>query len=185
MRREYDANLRHELLENCFSYFVKTGLEKVTIKELSENTGISSGSLYYWFEDKDKILLESTKYGLNLVVDELFAYAVSHLDNIQRLLSEFPEKILWYKDELRFIYQVTTSKQYGEEMRHLNSELKYTFNKYTVKLAEYLNCNFDLLYPYVNLVISSILDYVVWEDVDKIRLELNCIYKSIKSIADV
>lgn len=185
MQREYIGNMKQEILEGCFSYFVKVGLEKVTIKELSENTGISSGSIYYWFGNKDGILIESTKYGLKNIIEELFAYVISHLDNIQKLLNDFPKKILWYKDELRFIYQVTTSKQYGEEMRQFNNEQKYLFNKYTSKLTDYLKCSFNALNPYVNLVISSILDYVVWEDADKIRFELNCVYKSIKNVIDI
>ena len=65
---------RDSILKACFYCLVKTGLEKTSMRDLCEASDTFSSSLYYMFENKDKIVLNATEYGLNIVVNSLFEY---------------------------------------------------------------------------------------------------------------
>lgn len=177
MRRPFERDIKKEILGKCFGYLTQKGLENASIKNLCEETGISSGSIYYWFKDKDETILDSAEYGLTVVTNELFNYVFSHIDDVGKVLKSFPEKLMEYKKELRFIYQITTSNQYGERMRLIADKLDSVYIAYAEKLSKTLNCDFEKLLPLVYLFISATLDYVVWEDKTKMEEELHAIHE--------
>ena len=176
MRKPFERDIKKEILGKCFGYLARKGLEKASIKNLCEETGISSGSIYYWFKDKDEAVLDSAEYGLTAVTNELFDYVFSHIDDVGYVLKTFTQKLMEYKKELRFIYQVTTSNQYGERMRTIADKLDSVYITYAEKLSKSLNCDSEKLLPIVYLFISATLDYVVWEDKAKMEHELQAIY---------
>ena len=175
---EKDAK-RDNILRSCFECLVKTGLEKTSMRDLSVASGAFSSSLYYMFKNKDDIVLNSTEYGLNIVVNSLFEYAFSHISNMKEFLNKFPSKVEEFKAELRFIYQVVSSPRYGDRMRQMTEKLYERYDEYTDILAEYLGCSYNMLRPFVRLAIAAVLDYVIWGEQDKMQMEMNCIYDSI------
>lgn len=183
MRKPYERDIKNEILGRCFQYLVDKGLEKASIKNLCEETGISSGSIYYWFKDKDEAVFDSTVYGLNIVTDKLFDYVFYHIEDVGKVVNDFPDKLMEYKKELRFIYQVATSNQYGKRMRNIADKLDYTYDAYARKLADRLSCEYEVLQPFVYLFVSATLDYVVWEDKRKIDVEMNAIYTALKMLS--
>lgn len=183
MRKPYERDIKNEILGRCFQYLVDKGLEKASIKNLCEETGISSGSIYYWFKDKDEAVLDSAEYGLNVVTDKLFNYVFSHIEDIKEVINSFPDKLMEYKKELRFIYQVTTSNQYGDRMRLIADKLDFTYDAYAMKLSERLGCEYEVLQSFVYLFISATLDYIVWEDKGKVSREMNAIYNALKLLS--
>lgn len=178
-------NKRDGILKACFYCLVKTGLEKTSMRDFSEASGAFSSSLYYMFKNKDDIVLNATEYGLNIVVNSLFEYAFTHINNMKEFLNDFPLKVEEYKDELRFIYQVVASPQYGDEMRLLTNKLSSRYDEYTDILSEYLGCSYEKLRPFVRLAIAAVLDFVIWGDADKMQMEMNCIYESILKCVEV
>lgn len=110
------------------------------------------------FKNKDDIVLNATEYGLNIVVNSLFEYAFTHINNMKEFLNDFPAKVEEYKEELRFIYQVVASPQYGDEMRFLTNKLSSGYDEYTDILSEYLGCSYEKLRPFVRLAIAVVLD---------------------------
>lgn len=53
VRKPYERDIQKEILGKCFEYLVQKGLEHASVKNLCEETGISSGSIYYWFKDRN------------------------------------------------------------------------------------------------------------------------------------
>ena len=182
MREPYERDIKKEILEKCFDYLVRKGLAEASIKNLCEETGISSGSIYYWFNNKDEVILDTTEYGLTVVTNKLFDYAFGHIADIREVIQTFPDELMKYKNELRFIYQVTTSSQYGYAMRKMVDKLDITYDAYAKKLSSYMEYNYETLRPFVYLFISAAFDYIVWEDEKKIAMELNTIYKAITAL---
>lgn len=183
MRKPHERDIRKEILGQCFNYLVGKGLENASVKNLCEETGISSGSIYYWFKNKEELVLDSTEYGLHEVTNMLFDYVFAHIDDIKEVISSFPDKLMVYKRELRFIYQVTTSNKYGDRMRSVADKLDRVYITYAQKLSESLNCNFNELLPIVYLFISATLDYIVWEDRAKVKCEMQSIYSALKNVS--
>ena len=49
---------REEMLEKCFHFFSRKGFSKVTMREIADEIGISTGTLYHYFSAKENILGE-------------------------------------------------------------------------------------------------------------------------------
>ncbi|MEI6608217.1 MAG: TetR/AcrR family transcriptional regulator [Deltaproteobacteria bacterium] len=49
---------REEMLEKCFHFFSRKGFSKVTMREIADEIGISTGTLYHYFSTKENILGE-------------------------------------------------------------------------------------------------------------------------------
>lgn len=178
-------NKRNGILKACFYCLVKTGLEKMSMRDLSKATGAFSSSLYYMFKNKDDIILNATEYGLNIVVNSLFEYAFTHINNMKEFLNDFPAKVEEYKEELRFIYQVVASPQYGDEMRLLTNKLSSGYDEYADILSEYLGGSYEQLRPFVRLAIAVVVDFVIWGDAAGMQMKMNCIYESILKCVEV
>lgn len=59
--REFNKDV---VLAKCFECLTMKGIEATAIKDFSEATGMAASSIYYWFEDKDEIVLDAVKWGL-------------------------------------------------------------------------------------------------------------------------
>ena len=98
------------------------------------------------------------------------------MGNLRTLFDECLDEIAKYKDELRFIYQMAASPVYGNELRAKGADLNVIYDKYAHKLASAMRCNERALRPLVYLFVSTVLDYVIWDEREKTQLQLECIY---------
>ena len=167
------------VLEKCFECLMETGIEGASIKEFSSATGMTASSLYYWFEDKDEILLDSTEYGLKKVLEKLFNYAEKHIDNIEELCEGFPVLIEEQSAALRFVLQVAASPKYGERAVSISDKLLGLYDNYAMKLSEHLNVPFEKIRILVDLVVSAVIDAVIWKEWNKFSKELKYIFKDL------
>ena len=178
----YQTTDKSELSERVFPYLVKLGLENISIRELCKGTGIAQGSLYYWFNDKTNIVCETTEWGLKKVTDEIFDYVFASLDDLRSFFSNCIDEISKYKKELCFVYQLAASPVYGEKMRADGKELNFIYDKYIRRLSERLNCDEQTLRPLVYLFISAVLNYVIWDEREKVQTQLEFIYSALPDI---
>ena len=167
---------KRELLKRVFPFLVSRGLENVTIREMCKATGLVQGTLYYWFGDKTSIVCESTEYGLKTVTDKIFRYVFASLNDMPGFFSNCLDEVGKYKNELRFVYQMAASPVYGAKIRRAGKDLNFTYDKYTKKLSELLECDEQMLKPLVYLFISAVLDYVIWDEREKSQQQLDFIY---------
>ena len=178
---ERDVN-KNNILKSCFYCLMANGLENTSIKNFCEATGMTASSIYYWFKDKDEIVIDATKFGLNLVADCIFDHVFDTIKNngVEKLIKGLPTFVDEYKSELRLVYQVVTSPQYGEYMRDSAVVLDLRYDKCAKLIADALDVDFENLRPIVSIVTSTVLDYAVWNDDEKIRDELGFVIKLLK-----
>lgn len=170
------------ILDSTFNYFVKTGLENVRMRQLSKDARIALGSIYYWFDGKDNLIYEVTEYGLKKVVDQIFSYVFSNMKNLRKFFDECLSEIDKYKDQLRFIHQMSASPVYGGKIRSKGQDLNLIYDKYVNMLAEMLRCSTQELKPLVYLFISTVIDYVMWDDKEIAQMQLESIYSGLSEI---
>lgn len=171
-----------EVLDKVFSFLVRQGLENASIREICKGTGIAQGSLYYWFDDKTTIICEATEYGLKKITDKIFEYVFSSIDDLPNFFATCLDGISQYKEELRFIYQMVASPKYGDKLREDGKYFKLMYDKYAIKLAEHLNYDIQKVKPIVYLLVSSILDYAVWDDKENSQQEIDFIYSVLPKV---
>lgn len=144
MRNPAEREIKKDIvLQQCFECLTEKGIESITIKDFSAATGMAMSSIYYWFEDKDEIVLDAVKRGLRKSIDEIFDFAFKNIVNLEKVCDGILGIAQNRKNEFRLIFQITTSPRYGESVREFSSKLEYEYKRYTETLAEKLNMNFD------------------------------------------
>lgn len=176
MREQVVRDIKEEFLGTSFRYLVEHGLENTSVRDLCKAIGISTGSLYYWFDNKDDLYINSARYGLEKVASSIFEYSFKELYDLKHFFDNVLDEIIKYKPELHLIYQVATSPVYGMRMRAKADDLNVTYNKLIKHVAKLLGCSPESITPIVFMFISIILDYVVWEDYTTTKMQLDYLY---------
>lgn len=165
------------VLKKCFDCIVEMGIENASIRAFSDATGMTASSLYYWFKDKDEIVLNATAYGVREIVDKLFDYAMKNLENVEKMCTELPTIVQKYEKVLKAVFQIATSPQYGKEIISVTTGFEGLYDIYALKLSEQLNKPYDDVRALVNLFISAIVDCTVWSEWDKLKKEMEFILR--------
>ncbi len=173
MKERQIKNLEKDLLHPLFCHFVKNGLENISIREICKNVDISSGSLYYWFKGKDEIIYATINYGLIESVKKLFKFANAEIANPKGFFEGILDEVDKCKEEFRFIFQATTSPRFGPEIRKNALTYKTEYEKCCRNFSEILKCNINYIRHIVYLLVSIIVDYVVWDDYEVSKMQLS------------
>lgn len=176
MREQVVKDVEKEFLKPSFEYLVENGLENTSVRDLCKAMDISYGSIYYWFEGKDDIYISVVKYGIGKVAEKLFSFAFETMHNPKLFFDTFLDEIDKYKLELRLVFQVTTSPVYGERMREKAEGFKDVYENYIQKLSVIADCDPEFLAPIIYLLISVLVDYVVWDDRDASEMQIKSLY---------
>ncbi len=179
MREQNAKDVEKEFLEPSFRYLVRNGLENTSVRDLCRVMEISYGSLYYWFEGKDDIYISVARYGISKVSSMLFKALFDKIHDPKLFFDTFLDDVERYKLELRLIFQMTTSPVYGERIRQKAVDFKAVYEEYTVRLAEISQSSVEELEPIIYMLISILVDYVVWEDRAASEMQLKFLYKSL------
>ena len=184
MREQAVKDVEKEFLEPSFKYLVKNGLENTSVRDLCKEMNISYGSLYYWFDGKDDIYISVVKYGTGKVAAKLFEMAFDKMQNPKLFFDTFLEEVEKYKLELRLVFQFATSPVYGARMRERADGFKEVYEKYIQKLANIIGCTPDQIEPVIYMLISVLVDYVVWEDYEVSKMQLRFLYEIVNNITN-
>ena len=176
-------DIKTEFLSASFGYFAENGLENMSIRNLCKATGISIGSVYYWFEGKEDLIASTAEYGLRVVLDKLLSHAVNSVNDIDGFFDGFINGVDKYADRIKFISQVVASPLYGEKLRNKVPEHRRMYDRYAEILAETLDCSVEDMKAVVYLMASIVLDYSVWSNRDTISVQLDFMRDTIKKLS--
>lgn len=169
-----------EILEKCFDYLCDYGLEQVSIRKLCERTGMGAGSVYYWFKNKDEVILDATEYGINHLIDELMDFAFKHIDDISILCEEFPKMIEQKIDKLKLIIRLATSPIYSDSLNLYSKTFTYKYDVYAQKLSQRINLPYNTIRLLIDNFVSITIDCIIWEDWIKYKRQVEYILEGIK-----
>ena len=170
---------KEDILGKCLECLVEKGLEGATIKELSESTGMTASSLYYWFSDKEEIVLDVVEYGVKVILEDLFEYVSKPTHDINEVCRNFPEVIQKHNSSLRAVFQVASSPKYGQQIIELSGKIIKKYSSYADELSNRYRISPEKLCKTVDMLISVVTGCIVWQDWDKLPEMLNCIFKHI------
>ena len=164
---------RVDVLKSAFECLMENGLEKTSTRLLSEYTGLKSSSLYYWFKDKDDLIVEATEFGLSVIVEKSLKLAMQYIDDMEMFFKEFILAFKEYTKASKLIIHVASSPTYGQRLVGENGKFEKLYYDFTIKLAETLGVEYAQLRPIVNLFIATINDCAIWEQWDKFENQVN------------
>ena len=114
-------------------------------------------------------------------LNELFTMAFQRMSKLEYFFETFLDEVDKYKKEFRLVFQVTSSPIYGERMRNKAEEFKFMYEKYISMLSEMLGCDIEVMTSFVYMIMALLVDYVMWEDLPTSKMQLESLYKLMKS----
>lgn len=177
MRNQVVKDVEKEFLEPSFQYLVKHGLENTSVRDLCKAMNISYGSLYYWFEGKNDIYISVVKYGVGRVADNLFKFAFESMHDPKLFFDTFLDEVNKYRRELSLVFQFATSPKYGDAIRTKAEDFKDGYDKYIIELAGITGNTAEDMAAIIYMLISILVDFVVWNDVAASTMQMKFLYK--------
>lgn len=159
-----DSYKRDSIIEAAYGLFVRKGLEKTSIRDITNVLDININTLYYYFRTKAEIVICCVEYGLNRISNELFNFASSGNLDDEKFLLQILTKSLSYKEELCWCYQVITSPNYNWLMQDIVLSVRKKYERKIDGLAQKNKCNTNDFKLLMDLSILIIKDYAITED---------------------
>lgn len=169
---------RNKIIKNGFILLCENGYFNTTTNDIAKYTGVSTGIIYQYFNDKKEIFIEGIKnYSDNIMfpILELLEQNKIHFNNMKKLLNNMLDI---------FIEKHTLSKKAHEEMialSHLDEDIAKIFHEKeittTKKIVEVLTKNNIIRenqFEKVHIIIGIVENYcheVVYHRHTKINYE--------------
>lgn len=182
MRNQVVKDVEKEFLEPSFQYLVKNGLENTSVRDLCKAMDISYGSIYYWFDGKDDIYTSVVEYGVGKAAEKLFKAAFEKMNDSELFFSTFLNDVDECTEDLRLVFQFATSIDYGKIVQKKSEEFKDVYQKYIEDLSELTGIECEDMAPIIYLLISIVVDYVVWQDREASDMQMKFLYKVISKL---
>lgn len=175
---------RTAFLETCFDTFCENGLENTSLKMLADACGVTNGSLLYYFESKDNLVIEATAHCMAKVEDDFMAQAPTSFADIERFLREMPYLTAkLHGAKYRFMYQVYASPKYREYGKEFFKGVNIRYHNYAELLSGKLGMPTDFIQGMTYLFVRACVHYALFEDEAYLQLQLNAIRASLRAIA--
>ena len=118
MAKQTDDGKRDLILESAFEVFGELGFESTTIKHIAREAGISAGSIYNYFRDKEDLFISTVERGWNRFLDELRITVSSPRSYYEKFIS----LIDFGMDLLKKAYPLLRGMLFGSNQRDLLHE---------------------------------------------------------------
>lgn len=179
---EEKAQKKEQMLRDCFSIFVKQGLENTSISDLAKHCHTYKAALYNYFKSKDEIVIEGAKMYMTDLDEILQKEILNPKGSLEEALSSGFEILRKETNNLRYIYQVVSSPKYGMESREALSGIYMKYLDYSKVFAEIYGVEHDKFRPYFLLFVATIHDFCLWGNEKFSKEKLMFIYNGIKKL---
>ena len=172
---------RTAFLETCFDTFCENGLENTSLKMLADACGVTNGSLLYYFESKDNLVIEATAHCMAKVEDDFMAQAPTSFADIERFLREMPYLTAkLHGAKYRFMYQVYASPKYRKYGREFFKGVNVRYHRYAELLSGKLGMPADFIQGMIYVFVRACVHYALFEDEEYLKLQMDAIRTSLR-----
>ncbi len=175
-------NKRIEYLNKCFDVLCQNGLENTSLIMMAKACDVTNGTLLYYFENKDNIIIEATEYCMSKVEDDFMQRAPKDFNDIERFLKEMPYiTSKMHGDKYRLMYQVYSSPKYKEHGKRFFEGVNIRYNRYAKLLSAKLKMPIDYIQGMIYIFVRACVHFALFEDEEYLLLQLNAIRTSLKA----
>lgn len=134
---ELTEKRRSQIIEAAMKVFSEKGLEKARVDDIVEESGLSKGSVYWYFKSKDEIIqaafdqfFDFDQQGLKMLVDQpgttrerLLAYSLILVQNVAQIYSLLPLAYQFYAAATRQSLMQDSFQRYYKAYSDLLSQM--------------------------------------------------------------
>lgn len=173
------------LMEKCYDCFAENGLCSVGIRQLGKYCGVSSATLYSYFDNLDDLIVQSTEYCMSKVEDDFMALAPKTIEETLRYIDEIP---YWTAErhgkKYRLMYQVYTHPKYCEAGKAFFEGVSYRYTEYAKLLEGRLGIPYQTITPLIFILIRACVHFALFEDEFYLKAQLGVLKRMLLTYTD-
>jgi AcrR family transcriptional regulator len=150
---------RKELLSKCLNLIAEKGYNAITMRQLAQGLGVSTGTLYHYFPSKENLFEQLVEYISYQDTSDTTIAEVSHPDTIAGRLSEIFDYIAQQEDY--FLHQslmlIDFSRQRSREEINNYQALRHAGERYEQALMQVLG----IQDPTLMMLLMSVFDGII------------------------
>lgn len=171
---------KRNIMVKCFDCYAEYGLGSVGIKGLAKACGISSGSLYFYFDNLDDLIIQSAEYCMSRVEEDFMAKAPADLSDLWSFIEEIP---YWTAREhgkkYRLMYQIYTHPKYIEYGKKFFEGVDKRYTEYAKQLEGKLGIPYQKLTGLIYILVRAGVHYAMFEDEFYLKSQIAVLKESI------
>ena len=180
-KEEIHKAKKEQIMEQCFDFCAEKGLANVGTRSIAEACGFRGPNLYWYFENFDDLIIQSTEYCMSKVEDDFMAKAPADVADLWRFIDEIP---YWTAKEhgkkYRLMYQVYTHPKYREYGQKFFKGVDARYTKYAKALEGKLGIPYEKLTPLIFILIRACVHYALFEDEFYMRSQIETLKETLE-----
>jgi AcrR family transcriptional regulator len=163
MKKTKKTNSSEKLIEVAIDLFAVNGFKGTSIRDIAKKTGMTISNIYYYFGNKDGLLLAILKRSSNRLIEKLKEenqHETDPLESLKRLIITHLNFVNEYKRE---------SKIFFLDEEHLSPEGHRINNRFQVEILNLYRSHLQILkesgyltYGNITIVAFNILGIINW-----------------------
>lgn len=160
--KEEVADRKKEVIDLCLSKLVTKGLAEITVRELSASLQLKKAGIYWYFKDKDEVIVLCAEEAVNRLETNLILPALQEIRNPDAMLKRLYDRASEMAPTMKYFAQVCATPKYQDEMSPVLSRLSKRYKFYATRFAEELGCKEEQMEPYFSMCISAMTNYMLF-----------------------
>ena len=154
------------IVNACLTQFLANGLYKTTTRELSKSINLQSGGIYYYFKNKNDVVVACAEEASLRLENGLILPALRDIGDPQELVDNLFKRCSELAPTMKFLSQVCSVSEYREAMASSLYRLSRRYKLYAEMFANSLECTVEEVEPYVYMCITSMTSFMIFgEDI--------------------
>lgn len=180
---EVHQKKKTEIMEKCFDCYAEYGFGEVNIKDLGKACGLSSGSLYTYFDDLKDLVIQSTEHCMSKVEDEFMEKAPKNAEDIERFIDEIP---YWtakhHGKKYRLMYQIYTNPKYMAYGKTFFEGVNQRYTEYAKELEPKIGIPYTEIVSLIFIFVRACVHYAMFEDEYYLKAQTGVLKQSIRML---
>ncbi|WP_413200367.1 TetR/AcrR family transcriptional regulator [Nostoc piscinale] len=157
---------RKELLSKCFDLFAQKGYGSVTMRQIAQEMGVSTGTLYHYFSSKEalfeQLVEEISQQDVSAALAELEGKET--LSEAMAALGKYLVKNEDYFIKWTFVWVDFCQHQDSDKLRHQSSVFKRANQRYQQAACRFLGVQDQVLASFVLSFVNGLILEKLWGD---------------------
>ncbi|MBE9006735.1 TetR/AcrR family transcriptional regulator [Fortiea sp. LEGE XX443] len=157
---------RKELLSKCFDLFAQKGYGSITMRQIAQGMGVSTGTLYHYFPSKEalfeQLVEEISQQDVSAALAEL--EGTETLQEAMAALGRYLVKNEDYFIKWTFVWVDFCQHQDSKKMLNQNSVFKRANKRYQQAACEFLGVQDKVLASFILSFVNGLILEKLWGD---------------------
>lgn len=149
---------RKELLQGSFALFAQRGYSSVTMREIAKELHVSTGTLYHYFPNKDKLFEQL----ISMMVEQDAFAAIKHIGNEDNIIDKLESLIQFVqKHEQHFRHLLLLALEFSKHSKQPESKQIIAIN--LKRFSEAIQESLELQHTHMGSIVLSTLIGIVYQ----------------------